>query len=114
MKVNMGGHTPNGKRIHAVVGEWSYTSNNMSWCGTTLTGNDHKMMGNVEVTCKRCIKQTPTYSHEHRKAAFEYVQAWRANFDLGFRGRALRDVFPGWQGDLITLAKIVLSGALPE
>jgi hypothetical protein len=99
---------------HAVFGEWTYSGENESWCGVTLSGNDHKMVGDVEVTCKRCIKQTPTFTTEQRNIAFEYLAAWRAGFDDGMahqiRTKAVLDLWPGWPGGVADLARVILSG----
>jgi hypothetical protein len=114
MKVTMGGHTASGRVSHAVFGEWTYSGENESWCGVTLSGNDHKMVGDVEVTCKRCIKQTPTFTTEQRNIAFEYLTAWRAGFDDGMahqiRTKAVLDLWPGWPGGVADLARVILSG----
>ena len=111
MRVNMGGHAENGKKVHAVMGEWSYTSDNSAWCGVALTGNDHMMIGYVEVTCKRCQKVTPTYSQELRDAAWEYITRWRAGFDASLERAFLSRAFPGSKLTYLELSQIILSGA---
>lgn len=114
MKVTMGGHAASGRVSHAIFGAWTYSGVNKSWCGVTLSGNDHKTVGDVEVTCKRCVRIVPTFTTAQRNTAFELLQAWEAGFDFGVswtvRHQAVLDVVPSWEGSGITLARIILSG----
>lgn len=114
MKVSMGGHAVTGRVVHSVFGEWTYGGDNKSWCGVALSGNDHKSVGDIEVTCKRCVKQTPTFTTDERNVAFELLQAWRAGFDgnaaWGIRSKMVLDIIPGWKGLIVDAARIILSG----
>lgn len=115
MKVTVGGHTRTGRVVHAIFGQWSYSGGNTSWCGVELSGNDHRMNGDVEVTCKRCVKVTPKFTPKERDIAFEVSQAYRAGFDHPsnpawvMRTRALFDAVPGWKGSAAWVAGIILS-----
>lgn len=113
MKVSMGGHTRTGKVIHSLYGEWTYGTANESWCGVTLSGNDHKAVEDVEVTCKRCLKVTPTFTTTERNTAHELLTAYRAGFDTGpawyVRQDAVLRLVPGWTGGPVLLAKVILN-----
>lgn len=117
MKVNQGGTTVTGKVTHAVFGEWTYDGTNVPWCSTsiTLSGVETHTNSDVEVTCKNCIKVTPTYGKELRNLAFEMTQLYRAGFDTGpqwlVKSRSLFDGVSGVTGmRAIDVARIVLSG----
>lgn len=117
MKVNQGGTTATGKVTHAVFGEWTYDGINTPWCSGSiiLSGVEQHTSSDVEVTCKTCIKVTPTYGKELRDLAFEMTQLYRRRFDTGpqwlVKSRSLFSGVTNTAGlTAIQLARIVLSG----
>lgn len=114
MKLNQGGTTTSGKVVHAVYGEWSYTSPNRSWCGRLLGSTQSRMVGHVEVTCKSCVRVTPTFDQRIRDTAFELLRSHRLGFALTASSRELARYFPDWSEGSVKLAQMVLSSAVPE
>lgn len=106
--VSQGGRAATGKVVHAVYGEWSYTSGNRSWCGVALSGVESRSMGNVRVTCGNCARVVPFLDRYVMDVAFDVLRRHR----LGFRvlgARTLRDLFPGWDLPVAEMAGVILS-----
>lgn len=60
MDVAVAGHTASSKTLHAIRGEWSYTSQNVAKCGVKLTGNDTMRHSYITITCGNCLRTKQT------------------------------------------------------